>query len=118
MKSVRGKKKSLFIRFCIFAFAAYVVVSLITLQMEISSKRSLLANVTAQLESSQTRRSSGRSPWGTTGTSWPASRATSSTWVWRTNAYSVTQRAREPAFWRVWGRKGFSIKHKIVKEAA
>ena len=38
MKSVRGKKKSLFIRFCIFAFAAYVVVSLITLQMEISSK--------------------------------------------------------------------------------
>ena len=50
MKSVRGKKKSLFIRFCIFAFAAYVVVSLITLQMEISSKRSLLTSVNAQLE--------------------------------------------------------------------
>ena len=117
MKSVRGKKKSLFIRFCIFAFAAYVVVSLITLQMEISSKRSLLTSVNAQLED-QVVANSGRSPWGTTGILWPVSRATSSIWVWRTSAYSVTQRARKPAFWRVWSRKGFSIKHKIVKEAA
>lgn len=53
MKQVRGKKKSLFIRFCIFTFAVYVVVSLITLQMEISTKRNLLATVTAQFEDQQ-----------------------------------------------------------------
>ncbi len=50
MKTIRTKKKSLFIRLCIFAFAAYVVVSLVSLQVEITARRSQLATVRQQIE--------------------------------------------------------------------
>lgn len=50
MKSTRTKKQSLFIRLCVAALAAYVVVSLLTLQMEISSKSSELSAIEQQIE--------------------------------------------------------------------
>ena len=50
MKGVRTQKKSLLIRLCLFAFAAYIVVSLVSLQMEIASKRSELASYEQQVK--------------------------------------------------------------------
>lgn len=51
MKSARTKKKSLIVRLGIFAFAAYVVVSLVSLQVEIGIRQSQLAELDAQIES-------------------------------------------------------------------
>ena len=53
MKTTRARKKNLLIRLCVFAFTAYVVVSLVSLQMEITSKRSELAGLQTQLEAQQ-----------------------------------------------------------------
>lgn len=50
MKSARSRKMNLVVKLGIFAFAAYVVVSLVSLQMEISAKRGELATYQQQLE--------------------------------------------------------------------
>ena len=50
MKTIRTKKTSLFIKVGIFAFAAYIVVSLVSLQMEIVSKRNELFAYEQQVE--------------------------------------------------------------------
>lgn len=50
MKNVRTGKKSLLMRLCLLGFAAYIAVSLVTLQMEINSKRSQLAVVSEKCE--------------------------------------------------------------------
>ncbi|MEM1485951.1 septum formation initiator family protein [Oscillospiraceae bacterium PP1C4] len=51
MKTNRTKNKNLFVKLCVFGFAAYVIVSLVTLQMEITAKRSQLVAVKQQIES-------------------------------------------------------------------
>ena len=50
MKKIHTRKKSLMIRLCVLAFSAYVVVSLVSLQMEIADRRSTLAPITEQAE--------------------------------------------------------------------
>ena len=50
MKKIHTRKKSLMIRLCVLAFSAYVVVSLVSLQMEIADRRSTLASITEQAE--------------------------------------------------------------------
>ena len=50
MKNNRSSKKSLIMRICIFCFAAYIVVSLVSLQVEISSKRKELTQVQQLVE--------------------------------------------------------------------
>lgn len=50
MKNNRSRKKSLIMRICIFCFAAYIVVSLVSLQVEISSKRKELTQVQQLVE--------------------------------------------------------------------
>ena len=49
-KKIRSKKMSLLLRLGIFAFSAYVVVSLVGLQMQISQKRQQLASIEEQME--------------------------------------------------------------------
>lgn len=50
MKHVRTGKKSLFMRLCLLGFAAYIAVSLISLQIEINSKRDELSIVSQKCE--------------------------------------------------------------------
>lgn len=50
MKKIHTRKKSLMLRLCVLAFSAYVVVSLVSLQMEIADRRSTLASITEQAE--------------------------------------------------------------------
>lgn len=50
MKNNRSRKKSLIMRICVFCFAAYIVVSLVSLQVEISSKRKELTQVQQLVE--------------------------------------------------------------------
>lgn len=50
MKNVRTGKKSLFMRLCLLGFAAYIAVSLISLQIEINSKRAELSVVSQKCE--------------------------------------------------------------------
>lgn len=54
MKKARSKKKSLIVRLGMFTFAAFVATSLISLQLEISSKRAELEQVQSQIDEQQT----------------------------------------------------------------
>ena len=54
MKKVKTKRKSLIVRLGIFAFAAFVATSLISLQLEISAKRAELGQVQEQIDDQQT----------------------------------------------------------------
>lgn len=54
MKTGRAKKKNPIIRFCMFVFTAYIVVSLVSLQMEISDKRNVLEVTMQQVKLQQT----------------------------------------------------------------
>lgn len=51
MKTARMKKKSLLLRLMIFAVSAYVAVSFVSLQVEITTKRTQLDLVLQQIES-------------------------------------------------------------------
>lgn len=50
MKKVRTGKKNFFVRLCLLGFAAYIAVSLISLQIEINSKRAELSAVSQKCE--------------------------------------------------------------------
>ena len=50
MKNARSRKMNLVVKLGVFAFAAYMIVSLISLQMEISTKRGELATYRQQLD--------------------------------------------------------------------
>lgn len=50
MKKVKTGKKNLFVRLCLLGFAAYIAVSLISLQIEINSKRAELSDVSQKCE--------------------------------------------------------------------
>ncbi len=55
MRKVRTRKKSLVMRICVLCFAGYIVVTLISLQMEISAKREELLFLQEQTELQSTQ---------------------------------------------------------------
>ena len=97
MKKIHTRKKSLMIRLCVLAFSAYVVVSLVSLQMEIADRRSTLASITEQAETQRLANKEIERPLATTRITSRGSRVKS--WIWdvRTSVCSATRQAPDAA---------------------